>query len=101
MFKFNKILLFQSQKDSLAIKILLKEGKKIICSERAINAEDIPRALDRIFLLSKINKYYIKKVQFQSREETSEITKNILKALTKTINFLLFVQHQRKTSIRK
>lgn len=90
------ILVFKPQKNSRSIEILLKKGKITIHSEIALNSEDIPAAIDRIFSLSKIDKYYIKKVQLASNGETSEITGNILKALTKTVIFL-FAENQAKT----
>lgn len=83
-------LIFEPIKNSLKVKILLKAGKKTIISKNARNCAEIPKILDRIFLASKIDKYQIKKVKIASLNEISGITINILKALVKTVNFLLF-----------
>lgn len=93
-------LIFKPVKNSLAIIILLKKGRKTIHSETALNSEHITTALDRIFLLSKIDKYYIKKVQLALDSETSEITRNILKALIKTVTFLFTQNHSKLSASR-
>jgi len=89
-------LIFKPKKNSLEIEVLLKNRKKLIAKEIAKNSLEIDKAIDRIFLLSKIDKYCIKKVEFITDDKISDITASILKSLTKTINFLLSLKKEQK-----
>lgn len=82
-------LKIQLLQNSPKINIYLIKDKMVIASETAYNCEQIVDALDRIFFSSKIDKYSVQKFKFDLENGTSEITANILKALTKTVNFLL------------